>query len=315
MSLSMIARVLWLRRILRARERWNRSQLQEHQQRELATLRVFASARSPFYRRLYAGLDDAPLAALPVLTKATLMDNFDQISTDPAVRLSDVQSYLAALHGDQLFRNRYWVSATSGSPGRKSIIVTNTHEWATIIASYGRANEWAGIHTGLTHRVSMAVVSSTAPWHQSSRVAATVRSPFVVSERLDAATPLPDIVTRLNQLQPDVLIAYASMIRVLAGEQLGGRLQIAPRGINSSSEVLTATPAPRPPGRGRRHRSTSTPPPRPVASRRNATSTKACTCSMTWSSPKSSTTTTGRCPRASRVTGSWSPCSRAARCP
>ncbi len=201
---------------------------------------MFASARSPFYRRLYAELDDAPLAALPVLTKATLMDNFDQISTDPAVRLSDVQSYLAALHGDQLFRNRYWVSATSGSPGRKSIIVTNTHEWATIIASYGRANEWAGIHTGLTHRVSMAVVSSTAPWHQSSRVAATIRSPFVVSERLDAATPLPDIVTRLNQLQPDVLIAYASMIRVLAGEQLGGRLQIAPRGINSSSEVLTA---------------------------------------------------------------------------
>lgn len=52
--------------------------------------------------------------------------------------------------------------------------------------------------------------------------------------------PLPDIVARLNQLQPDVLIAYASMIRVLAGEQLGGRLRIAPRGVNSSSEVLTA---------------------------------------------------------------------------
>lgn len=86
----------------------------------------------------------------------------------------------------------------------------------------------------------MAVISSTAPWHQSSRVAATVHSPFVVSERLDAATPLAHIVTRLNQLQPDVLIGYASMIRVLAGEQRGGRLQIAPRGINSSSEVLTA---------------------------------------------------------------------------
>lgn len=239
MSMSMIARVLWLRRALRARERWNRSQLQEHQRRELATLRLFASARSPFYRRFHAGLDDAPLGALPVLTKATLMDNFDQISTDPAVRLSDVQSYLAALHGDQLFRNRYWVSATSGSSGRKAIIVTNTHEWATIIASYGRANEWAGINTGLTHRVSMAVVSSTAPWHQSSRVAAAVRSPFVVSERLDAAAPLAHTVTRLNQLQPDVLIAYASMIRVLAGEQLGGRLRIAPRGVNSSSEVLT----------------------------------------------------------------------------
>jgi len=240
MSMSMIARVLWLRRTLRARERWNQRQLQEHQRRELATLRVFASVRSPFYRRFHAGLDDAPLGALPVLTKATLMDNFDQISTTPAVRLADAAAYLAALHGDQLFRNRYWVSATSGSSGRKAIIVTNTHEWATIIASYARANEWAGINTGVSHRVSMAVVSSTAAWHQSSRVAATVRSPFLVSERLDAATPLPDIIDRLNQLQPDVLIAYASMIRVLAREQLGGRLRIAPRGVNSSSEVLSA---------------------------------------------------------------------------
>lgn len=235
----MIPRVLWLRRTLRQRERWSRPQLREHQRRELATLRSYAAARSPFYRRFHAGLDTAPLDELPVLTKATLMEHFDEISADPAVRLGDVHDYLAALHGDQLFRDRYWVSATSGSSGRKSIIVTDTREWATIIASYARANEWAGIHTGVTHRVSMAVVSSTAAWHQSSRVAATVRSPFVASERLDAAAPLPDIVARLNQLQPDVLIAYASMIRVLAGEQLGGRLRIAPRGVNSSSEVLT----------------------------------------------------------------------------
>lgn len=47
-------------------------------------------------------------------------------------------------------------------------------------------------------------------------------------------------MARLNQLRPDVLVAYASMIRVLAGEQLAGRLRIAPRGVNSSSEVLTA---------------------------------------------------------------------------
>ncbi|GAA1820060.1 hypothetical protein GCM10009682_45630 [Luedemannella flava] len=89
------------------------------------------------------------------------------------------------------------------------------------------------------HRVSMAVVSSTTAWHQSSRVAATVRSPFIRSERLDAAAPLDDTVARLNLLRPDVLIAYASMIRMLAEEQLAGRLRIRPRAVNSSSEVLT----------------------------------------------------------------------------
>ncbi len=240
MDLSMIARVLWMRRRLRRRERWGEAQLHAHQRRELTNLRAFAAERSPFYQRFHAGLDAASLGELPVLTKATLMDNFDQLSTDPAVRLADLQTYLDTLHGNERFASRYWVSATSGSSGRKSIIPSNAREWSMIIASYGRANEWAGIRSGLTRRVSMAVVSSTTTWHQSSRVAATVRSPFIASERLDAASPLPALVARLNELQPDVLVAYASMIRALADEQLAGRLRIAPRAVNSSSEVLTA---------------------------------------------------------------------------
>jgi phenylacetate-coenzyme A ligase PaaK-like adenylate-forming protein len=143
------------------------------------------------------------------------------------------------LEGNERFAGRYWVSATSGSSGRKSVIPSDAHEWATAIASYGRANEWSGIHASPVHPVRMAVVSSTTAWHQSSRVAATVKSPFIHSERMDAAAPLPDIVARLNQLRPDILIGYASMIRILADEQLAGRLRIAPTAVNSASEVLT----------------------------------------------------------------------------
>ena len=34
----------------------------------------------PFYRRFHKDLEQAPLGELPVLTKATLMDTFDEIS-------------------------------------------------------------------------------------------------------------------------------------------------------------------------------------------------------------------------------------------
>ena len=53
-------------------------------------MRAYAAAKSPFYRRFHAGAESAPLEELPVLTKAVLMDNFDQISTDPAIRLADL---------------------------------------------------------------------------------------------------------------------------------------------------------------------------------------------------------------------------------
>ena len=236
-STALVAQVLWRRRRLRARERWTPEQVADHQQRELAALRTFAVARSPFYRRLHRGLEDAPLGELPPLSKATLMENFDEVVTDRALRLADLQDYLADDHGAERF-GRYWVAATSGSSGRRSIIPTDTAEWAAVIASYARANEWAGVRAGLRHRTRIAVVSSTSAWHQSSRVASSVRSPLVDSVRLDAASPLPDIVARLNAVQPEVLVGYASMIKVLAGEQLAGRLTIAPRAVNSSSEVL-----------------------------------------------------------------------------
>ena len=34
MDTAMIGRVLWLRRVLRGRERWSQAQLQDHQQQE-----------------------------------------------------------------------------------------------------------------------------------------------------------------------------------------------------------------------------------------------------------------------------------------
>jgi phenylacetate-CoA ligase len=240
MDTAMIARVLWLRRVLRRRERWSRAQLQDHQQQQLTRLRRHAAARSPFYGQFHQGLQDHPLTELPVLTKATLLERFDEITTDPRLRLADLEAYLAGLAGDERFAGHYWVASTSGSSGRKSIIPSDAHEWAMILASYARANQWAGINAGLLHPVRMAVISSTAPWHQSARVAATLRSPLVDSHRLDAAAPLAQTVTRLNELQPQVLVAYASMLRMLAEEQLAGRLQLAPQAVNSASEPLTA---------------------------------------------------------------------------
>ena len=237
-SSALVGRVLWQRRRLRGREGWTAEQVHAHQQRSLAGLRAYALARSPFYRRFHRGLEQAPLGALPPLSKATLMDAFDEAVTDRALRLADLQSYLADPNSGERF-GPYWVAATSGSSGRRSVIPADAAEWAAVIASYARANEWAGVRAELRHRTRMAVVSSTTAWHQSSRVAASVRSPLVDSVRLDAAAPLPEIVTRLNAVAPEVLIGYASMVRVLAEEQLAGRLRIAPRAVNSASEVLT----------------------------------------------------------------------------
>lgn len=239
MDLPLIARYLALRRRFRQRERLPRAELVALQQSQLDELRRHALDHSPFYRRFHRGMEGRPLAELPVLTKATLMDNFDEVVTDRGIRLHDVEAHLGDIDGDVRFRDRYRVVSTSGTTGLRGIFLSDPTEWAHVIASYARAQEWAGIVPNLRHPVRLAVVSTTTPWHQSARVGASVRSPLAPTIRLNAKADLGEIVSQLNAFQPESLVAYASMQRTLAREQLEGRLRIKPRAAFSASEVLT----------------------------------------------------------------------------
>ena len=236
----MMPRVLWQIGRWRARDRWTRWQLETHQARSLAELREHAYARSPFYRRFHAGLTDRPLAEFPVMTKALVMEHFDELVTDRAVRRREVEAHLATLRDDERFLGRYWVSATSGSTGRPGVFLSNRTEWTAILTSFARAHEWSGLRLSLTHRMRMASVASTTSWHMSARAAASLRSWWMPALRLAASEPIESIVERLNVWQPEMLVAYASMARLLADEQLASRLRIGPHLVFTSSEVLTA---------------------------------------------------------------------------
>jgi phenylacetate-CoA ligase len=87
LSTQIILKVLALRHRLRQRDRWTRRQLEGHQGRALHRLREHDYARSPFYRRFHKGFTDRPLNELPVLTKEMVMEQFDELVTNPPVRM------------------------------------------------------------------------------------------------------------------------------------------------------------------------------------------------------------------------------------
>lgn len=240
MDLALMGRVLAMRGELRRRDQWDRTQLDAHRERALRELRTFAVARSPFYRRLHAGLEDAPLEALPTVTKGQLTASFDEVVTDREVRLAEVEAHLRSMTGDARFRGRYRVVSTSGTTGLRGIFLSNPAEWAAVVGSYNRAQEWAGVAASPMLRIRLAVVSTTTAWHQSARVGASVSNPLVRTLRINATDPIAEIVAQLNAFQPDSLVGYASMHRLLAEEQLAGRLHISPTAAMSASEVLIA---------------------------------------------------------------------------
>jgi phenylacetate-CoA ligase len=240
MNVATIAGLLRERARLHTHDGWTRAEVVAYQARRLADLRAHAATHSPFYRELHRGLETAPLSALPVVTKATLMDRFDDLVTDRDVRLADVEQHLLTASVTDRFRGHYRVAATGGTTGRRGVFLADPNEWVQVLASYGRAYEWAGVAAGLSNRIRMAVVSSTNPSHQSSIVGATVASRLIPTLRLDASWPIGEIVAALNDFRPDSLVGYASILRILAEEQIAGRLGVSPRAVMSASEVLTA---------------------------------------------------------------------------
>lgn len=237
MSLSQLICLLLRRRELHSREKRSREDLAAFQQAALARLRRYACENSPFYRNFHEGLRDAPLDQLPVLTKAILMENWDDVVTDRTLRLGEVQEFVRDLREVRMFHDKYYVVSTAGSTGLKGLFVYDRDEWCMILASYARAYDWAGI--GVTKRLRLAVVSTTTPWHQSAVVGATLKSWLVPTLRVDSTEPMGKIVEALNAFQPESLVAYAGIAGLLAREQASGRLKISPQAVFCSSEVLT----------------------------------------------------------------------------
>lgn len=248
MDAVLLARTLALRSAWRSRDGWSKERLVAHDRRALAALRRHAYTHSSYYRRRHAGLHEAPLRELPVVTKADLMDAFDDAVAVPGLRLADLEVHLrrlTAAGGDpgRPWRGRWWVAATAGTTGRRGVFVWNRAEWAAVLASYARANDWAGVRVGVRHPLRVAVVSSLVPTHQSAVVGASLHSPLVPTLRLDATAPVAETVASLNAFGPRLLVGYPSALRPLAAEQTAGRLHIAPEAVMSASEVLSAAVA------------------------------------------------------------------------
>jgi len=233
-------RVLWTRRRLEKSCAWSRAQLDAHHARQLTLLRRFAIERSPFYRQFHKGLENRPLADLPILTKATMMESFDDLITDRAVRLADAETHLRDNAGPELFRGRYVVLSTSGSTGRRGVFLFSRSEWIEALANIARPMVWAGFPMRFSKPPRAAMIASRTPWHYSARVTESLSNRLMPVLHLDAAEPVATMVPKLNEWQPATLTGYPSALRQLVDEQIAGRLTIRPGVVATSAEVLTA---------------------------------------------------------------------------
>jgi phenylacetate-CoA ligase len=212
----------------------------------LAAAVAHARAASPFYREHYAGVphgaSDPEL--LPPTDKPMLMERFDDWITDSRVRLAGVREFLADPERiGQRYLGDYLTAHSTGTTGWMAVVVKDRREVEVHNAVRLRAVlSWLAPSdlARLAWRRGRAVAVSATGRHLigiTTARASSARRRIV--QVIPAQAPLAETVRRLNELQPAILIGYASMLSNLASEQEAGRLRISPVLVTSSAEALT----------------------------------------------------------------------------
>jgi phenylacetate-CoA ligase len=224
---------------------WSAQRLREERTARLCDLVRIAVERSPWHRARLSDvnletLDEDTLRELPLMTKQDQMGSFDEIVTDPAVRLADVNAHIASLDGDAYFRNELHAVASGGSSGFRGVFVWGWDAWATV--------QLTALRRSLLDRISDPEFASRPPvamivaaenaTHFTSALAETFATGAVETHRFRVGTQIDQIVTGLNEVAGDNLATYPSMLARLIGEARSGRLTITPRRILTMAEPL-----------------------------------------------------------------------------
>lgn len=200
----------------------DRNALLARQERLLARLRTRTLAASPFYRPYAA----TPFDRLPVIGKARWMAEFDAINT-AGIRREEAMALAQRAEAERDFSatiGGVTVGLSTGTSGRRGLFLVSPAE----------RRRWAGVMLAallpgnpLRRRKIAFLLRANSNLYETAGAGPLDFSYF------DMLQPWPELTARLRSFAPEVLIAPASALDLLARE--GG---LKPRQVISVAETL-----------------------------------------------------------------------------
>jgi phenylacetate-CoA ligase len=229
------------------RMHWSAARIAEHQQERLRRLLNVAKEQSPFHAERLAGIDPDrvsldDLSSLPSMTKAEMMERFDDVVTDRRLTRRLVEDHLDRTRDTPVhLLDEHLAMTSGGSSGQRGVFVVDFDGFvefglALLRGSISRAQALGEPPPG---GWPLAAVTAGAAIHATRVLAVVVTGAGPIAPTTVPVTlPLAEIVRRLNELQPLALTAYPSALAVLAAEREAGRLTINPFAVSTTSEHL-----------------------------------------------------------------------------
>jgi len=217
--------------ITKLRRFHDRAHLEAWQHRKVIKHLYKIVSKSPFYSKLYLGLDFQKWTEFPIIDKKQMMENFNSLNT---VGIDKGNAFEIALEAERTREftpkiNDITVGLSSGTSGNRGIFLASTQE----------REEWAGILLAKLLPEPIYSKQEIALFMRAnSNLYETTRSRRIHYQFYDLMQPIENHLRDLNCTPPSILVAPPSMLRILGKELVKGTLYIKPRKIISIAEVL-----------------------------------------------------------------------------
>jgi phenylacetate-CoA ligase len=229
-----------------------RAELEAAKEQKFRALIRHASANAPYYANIIRerGLDVNTCRAgdFPLLTKSILMANFNDIVTDRRVTKEIVADFLTRSTDpkERLF-NELTVMHTSGTSGEVGYFLYARPDYGRLRAAAWRNRKlFRGLFPAFGwrfQRIRVAFYGATGGHFAGVTGVASmqrgIRGLFLDARAFEVNTPLPDVVAKISEFQPDALWGYTTALKMLGEEQRAGRLNIKPAAVIATGEMVT----------------------------------------------------------------------------
>jgi phenylacetate-CoA ligase len=162
-----------------------------------------------------------------------------RIATDPRITRQSIADFLSrSTDPSELMLGEFTVTHTAGSSGEVGYFAFSHDDWFRGLAQRIRTKPsppfrkmrvmFYGAAGGHFAGVSIASVGKRGFDRLLVRVSLC-----------EINTPMPDVLRQMNEYQPDLLVGYATALKILARKQQEGSLHISPIRIETGGEVMT----------------------------------------------------------------------------
>jgi putative adenylate-forming enzyme len=219
-------------------------QICDLQQKRFKKLLRHVLQKSRFYKRYYQehgiterDVDRVKPEDLPVIDKQIMMENYDELVCDPALKRDALERFIAeSPDAGSMYKDVYRVIHTSGSSGTIGLFVYGPSDWVVTKAIGLRV---AGISVNPLGRKKLAFVGATDGHYASVTSVRNAPTFLFKVMALSVSNPLEQICRDIDRFRPDAIVGYASGVGLLAQEQIAGHISIAPEKIWCTGEPLT----------------------------------------------------------------------------